>query len=64
MKVKDLVAKLLTCDQEAEAMARDLYRNESIWAIQTVKEKVVTRDNEYPKDFNMPKGYKYVELYL
>lgn len=62
MKVKDLVERLQSVDQELDVMFTDPNDHTcSIYLVWKLSEKVATKD-EYPDDWNMPEGYKFILL--
>lgn len=61
MKAKDLAAALLK-HPELDVMQSDLDNSSHVWGILGLRVHTVEDDDEYPKDYNMPKGYTFIRL--
>lgn len=64
MKISQLMerlAKLQKIHGDIDVMFSDS-EGESVWSAESAEVEVVEDDNQYPKDWNMPKGFRYVEI--
>jgi len=61
MKSKELAEKLLDCP-DVEVMFQDPNSSDGPFSVSGLAIRVAKK-GEYPKDFNMPKGFKFIELF-
>jgi hypothetical protein len=61
MKVNELIRKLEKI-RDKQGNVEVMMDLDSPWAIASVGFGVVEDDDEYPKSFRMPKGFKYIRL--
>lgn len=60
MNVKELIKALEKCDPELDVLVTDLNNSSHVWGFLTVEETV--SEGEFPDDYNMPEGYRFVRL--
>ena len=64
MKISQMMERLEHIKRihgDLEVMFSDS-EGESVWSAESAEVEMVEDDNQYPKDWNMPKGFRYVEI--